>query len=131
MKKVLYLDDKKMLLDVYGEIMRHWGYEADTFSDAEEAFVAISDNPGDYHAVLVDYKMPNVSGVEFIKRLKQNNFFGVPNVALFSSMLWDEKVLEQIRREGLIGSPVSCVNKEVKEHKELKAYLENVFEQRS
>lgn len=128
--KILYVDDETALLEVYKEMFRFWGHEADTFSEPNLALQTLENNPGQYQVLLVDCKMPDISGIEFLEYLRNKDYFGIKWIALFSSMLWEKETQKAIQ-EALKQHErkIACINKEVSGHEELKYYLQHALEE--
>jgi DNA-binding response OmpR family regulator len=57
-------------------------------SSAEEALVKVSNHSEAFDVVIVDHKMPRVSGVELVQRLRAANFTG--KIIVLSAHLTDE-----------------------------------------
>ncbi len=69
---VLLLDDDTFLLDMYSKRLKNEGYEAITFSAAEDALEFLrSGNSVDL--MLIDIIMPGMSGFEFLQKMKEEN----------------------------------------------------------
>ena len=69
---VLLVDDDTFLLDTYSKRLKNAGYEAMTFSSAEDALDFLrSGNTVDL--MLIDIIMPGMSGFEFLQKMKEEN----------------------------------------------------------
>lgn len=68
MKKILVVDDEDNIRLLYQEVLRDEGYEVSLAGNAEEALRAIEADPPDL--VTLDVKMPGMSGIDFLKKLK-------------------------------------------------------------
>jgi len=66
--KVLIVDDEKEFASTLAERLQIRDYEAAAAYSAEEAFASIRSDPPD--VVLMDLKMPGVSGIEALKIIK-------------------------------------------------------------
>lgn len=126
--KVMYLDDEEILLDMYTELIRSWGHEVDTFIDPKMALLELKSRKTQYRVILVDYLMPKMSGVKFIELLKENDFFNIQHVVLFSSMVWSGRVQEELRSAlGQYHSKAVCMSKDILGHEKLKEYLDQAL----
>lgn len=124
--KIFYIDDEKILLDVFSETIRSWGHEVDTFSCPKEALAKLEEQEANYDIALVDYAMPNTNGVDFIRELQQNDYFGINSVALFSALTWDKSVKEElIRKVPDAQTRIAYINKGPDSLSELKIYLKD------
>lgn len=69
---ILLVDDDTFLLDMYSKRLKSEGYEAVTFSSAEEALEFLrSGNSVDL--MLIDIIMPGMSGFEFLQKIKEES----------------------------------------------------------
>ena len=66
--RILCVDDEPNVLSALRRIFRHENYHIDTAMSGAEALQLIKENP--YQCVISDYKMPHMSGVELLKRIK-------------------------------------------------------------
>ena len=69
MKKILVVDDEDNIRLLYQEELRDAGYEVVLAEDAEEALKKIEEDPPDL--ITLDVKMPGMSGIDFLKKLKE------------------------------------------------------------
>lgn len=68
---ILIVDDDKSILRVFARILQKQGYETDVAETGEEALRKISSRPFDL--ALIDVKLPDVDGVELLKRINTIN----------------------------------------------------------
>ena len=66
--RILIADDEPLIRKSLYEALRIEGYEAEMASDGEEAWEKIETTPVDI--VIADIKMPKLSGIDLLKRLK-------------------------------------------------------------
>ena len=66
--KILVVDDDKIVLRAVTEILRRAGHEVLSIDDAVEGLAAAKDPSID--AVMLDIKMPNLSGLELLRAIK-------------------------------------------------------------
>lgn len=80
-KKILVADDESHILHVVSLKLRNAGFEVITAKDGQEAFdLALQERPD---LVITDYHMPQLSGLELCKRLKQDPATsGIPAIML-------------------------------------------------
>lgn len=83
MKKILIVDDKSSISDLIVQFLKGL-YELETRSDGMEALLWLQEgNIPDL--ILTDLQMPNVDGIELIKRVKESGYFSdVPIIVLSS-----------------------------------------------
>ena len=68
MKRCLIVDDSKVIRMVARKILQELGFETDEAADGREAVEACQKTMPD--AVLLDWNMPIMSGIEFLKELR-------------------------------------------------------------
>lgn len=71
--RILLIDDEPDILLVVGMVLRSEGFEIDTAESAEEGLKKIETNT--FHAVVCDFLMPKMNGIDFIKQLRADNRF--------------------------------------------------------
>ncbi len=69
MKKVLVVDDSKVVRKYHSNILKSAGYHVDSASDGEEALEKSLLNQ--YDVILVDINMPVMDGITYIERYRQ------------------------------------------------------------
>ena len=70
-KKVLVVDDNATIRDSCRQVLERSGYDVDVALDGKKAVAAASNVV--YHLILLDLKMPDMDGLETLKRLKAVN----------------------------------------------------------
>ena len=66
--RVLYTDDDPMLLDIASEFLRANGFEVEVANSAAEALEML--RRSHYDALVSDYQMPNIDGIELLRHLR-------------------------------------------------------------
>ena len=64
---VLLVDDEKEFREVLSQRMEIWGFQVDTAADGKEALVKAEKKT--YDAIILDLAMPEMDGIETLKRL--------------------------------------------------------------
>ncbi len=101
--KVLLADDDAVLLETAADTLRSLGAQADTVHSGAEAVERISPQT-DYRAVILDWKMPDMDGVEAARRIRARVGESVP-ILLISAYDWSD--LEDAAREAGVNGFVS------------------------
>lgn len=70
-KRILAVDDEKMLLTFLNDFLSSYGYSVTTCTDAFVALDMIKTNPGDFDLVITDQTMPTMTGLELVKKIRE------------------------------------------------------------
>lgn len=98
-KKILVADDNKLNIKVARRALQNFEFEIDEAEDGQVCLDKI--NAGnEYDLILMDIMMPNMSGEETIKKLKENKNFNTPVIALTADALSGAK--EKYMQEGFV-----------------------------
>jgi ATP-dependent Lon protease len=68
-KKIILIDDEKIVCDVGKKVLEHEGYEVETFTDSKEALERLKIVP--FNLVVTDLKMADVSGMDILKEVNK------------------------------------------------------------
>jgi DNA-binding response OmpR family regulator len=71
MKRILVVDDEEDILGLLSELLQRWGFEADTVTNGREALERFRGR--DFDLVLTDLKMPDMDGLELLRRIREEN----------------------------------------------------------
>ena len=71
MSKAMVVDDSRAVRMILARILRGVGYEVCEASDGKEALAKLAE-AGAVSLILVDWNMPNVDGLEFVRSLRSN-----------------------------------------------------------
>lgn len=84
-KKILIVEDEKVIREFLSKLLVSLNYQVDSACDGLEAIKKIEKN--EYSIILSDVKMPNMDGVELLKKVKEINkkievilITGFPNI---------------------------------------------------
>lgn len=69
---IVLIDDDLDLLDLLASFFKQRGYKVHTFTNAEEALIEIESARIDCDVVISDLKLPAMSGMEFIRRVRKS-----------------------------------------------------------
>lgn len=67
---VLLVDDEPMVLRVHGQMISKLGHVARMYSCPERALEYVSSKGDQIDLVITDYRMPGISGLDFIRQLR-------------------------------------------------------------
>jgi len=68
-RKILVVDDDSTMRGYLGEVLRRQNYYVDMAEDGKKAIFKIQNN--DYNLIITDIRMPEVSGMEVLKKAKE------------------------------------------------------------
>ena len=91
--KTLIVDDSEESRDILINLTRHLGLAADAVDTGMLALIQLSeaDNKGEpYDLVLIDYKMPNMNGLDTVESLRKLNLSVDPKVVMVTAYGQDE-----------------------------------------
>lgn len=103
--RILVVDDNPANLDLILYLLRAFGHRADGFSDALAAYETA--RTGKYDLVLTDILMPGIDGYELVRRLRLDDRFATPVVAVTALAMTGDK--ERIAGAGFDG----CITKPI------------------
>jgi diguanylate cyclase (GGDEF)-like protein/PAS domain S-box-containing protein len=93
--KILYMEDDLGLARLLKKRLASHGYLVDLVADGEEGILLVEQN--DYDALLVDYRMPVMSGIEVVRHLAQSGL-DIPMIMVTGN--GDEKVAVEAMKQG-------------------------------
>lgn len=106
--KLLVADDEEILRMLIVDTLEDDGYEIDEASDGGEAYNLIHSN--DYDLVLLDYMMPEMTGLEVIKKVRDEGKEEVKIMMLTAkAQKKDEEIARQAGANYFISKPFSPV----------------------
>jgi two-component system chemotaxis response regulator CheY len=94
--RAMVVDDSKAMRTVLTRMLRSCGYdEVIEATNGVDAFRAIRDN-GSPDVVLVDWNMPQMTGIEFIRRVRNSGMLDEASVVMVTSETAIEKIAEAL-----------------------------------
>jgi DNA-binding response OmpR family regulator len=70
-ERILVLDDEPSITEVAGQALAQAGYTPEVFNSSPEAWAQLMASPDRYELLLIDYQMPDLTGVEFAARVRR------------------------------------------------------------
>lgn len=93
MSKAMVIDDSRSIRMILGKMLTEMGYEVSQAANGKEALAAVEQEAEPLSLVLVDWNMPEMNGLEFIKNFRANaRFSSVPLL-----MVTTETEIEQVQ----------------------------------
>ena len=68
--RILHVEDNELVAGMMRELLQDQGWRVETCADGNTALAKISSN-AHYDLLLVDYDLPNVNGLEFVRRARK------------------------------------------------------------
>lgn len=102
-KKILIVDDEKLITETLAGMLRHRGYEVLEALDGETALKFLQEQTPDL--VLLDMKLPGIDGLEVLKTIRKD----YPNVFVVVMTGYDveyKKKVEHIGSDGFFVKPI-------------------------
>ena len=97
---VLLVDDEELILRVGARLLERQGCEAVTASSGREAIELVKEQPGRFAMVILDMRMPEMSGADTFEGLREVDP-ALP--VLISSGDMEDRVVRQLQDRGAIG----------------------------
>lgn len=72
-KSVLLVDDEKDILTVLEQMLGELSITVDSFTDPKKALESFQSNSTKYSLIISDFRMPQMSGLDFIKNIRRIN----------------------------------------------------------
>lgn len=111
--RILCADDNTLLGDILIKVFSLAGHSAEHVADGAAAWERMANASADYDILVTDHRMPGLSGLELVERLRQANFPGriiVHSAALaekdtqaYRLMAVDAIVVKPAAAEALLG----------------------------
>ena len=70
--KILVVDDEPLNLEIISEFLEDSPYLLETAGDGVQAWEKLCENPFAFNAVCLDRMMPNMDGIEVLRKMKEN-----------------------------------------------------------
>jgi CheY-like chemotaxis protein len=70
-KHVLYVDDEEAIIFLMTRLLERRGFRVSGYTDPREALAAARADPGQFDLVVTDYNMPDMSGPDLARALKE------------------------------------------------------------
>ncbi len=94
MEQALIIDDSRAIRRILGSTMRGLGFEVAEASNGKEALLTVDTLGPTLKLVLVDWNMPEMNGLEFVTKLREDHRFD----SAFVIMVTTETATEQVMR---------------------------------
>ena len=82
MKKILMAEDEENISDFVKRGLSGFGYEVTVANDGMQAWQMLDNKGNDYDLILLDIRMPGLSGLEVCRRLRDKQGYSLPVLML-------------------------------------------------
>ena len=93
--RALVIDDSRAVRIIIGQILRELGMDVLVAGNGSEALEQIKNNP-DVDLMLVDWNMPEMNGIDFIRLVRSQRAFDATRILMVTSEAQSNKVTEAI-----------------------------------
>jgi len=100
-KKILLVDDDKFLIDMYSLKFTQAGFEVSAAFGAEEALAKLKEGFAP-DAILLDVVMPGMSGIQLLRRIRDEKLDGNAAVVVLSNQ-GQQNDIEEAKNVGIDG----------------------------
>ncbi len=113
--RILLVDDENDILNLFCDYLHKFGYETIPFNNPVDALNYINNsNISNYSLVIIDYKMPQMSGIDLIKKIREkDNAFKLKIIlisAFIKSNIVDNDISNSLRIDKIIEKPIPLEN---------------------
>ena len=98
-KRVLVVDDDAFFLESLAQNLADAGFQVETAADGESALSQMSNTTNAADLVILDWKMPGLTGIEVLRRVRQG---GVETPVIFLTTLTDQIYEESALASGAV-----------------------------
>ncbi len=94
-KRIILIDDEKIVCDMGKKVLENEGYEVETFTDSRQALERLQATPFDL--VITDLKMEEVSGMDILKEV--NKRYPQTRVIMLTAYATLDAAIEALREK--------------------------------
>ena len=111
-KYILLVDDEKDILELFSECLKSEGYEIISFDNPIDAINYLDNNENnisDCSLVITDYKMPQISGLDLIRKVREKDVQYKIKIILISAHMKDDILKDKtsiLRNDKIIEKPI-------------------------
>jgi DNA-binding NtrC family response regulator len=102
--RILVIDDDEDILNLFSDFLKKEGYGVTSFLDPLKALEEIHRRPQRYSIIITDVRMPGISGIGLIRRIRKINHD--IKVIIISAFELNGEDLRNIRYDNFIEKPV-------------------------
>lgn len=95
MSKAMVVDDSRAIRTILSRTLGQLGYEVCQAANGREALTVLQ-NAGMVSLVLVDWNMPEMNGLEFVKRVRANHDYDAVKLMMVTTETQIEQMMEAL-----------------------------------
>jgi len=95
MSKAMVIDDSRAIRMILTRTLSQLGYEVAQAANGKDALAALEDSEG-ISLILVDWNMPEMNGLDFIKQLRSDERFGAVKLMMVTTETQIEQMVAAI-----------------------------------
>jgi|SRR5688500_18752137 CheY-like chemotaxis protein len=112
---ILLVDDEKDILNLFCDCLQKFGYETIPFNNPVDALNYINtSNISNCSLIITDYKMPQMSGIDLIKKIRENDTTFKLKILLISAFtksdIMSNDISDSLRIDKIIEKPIHIEN---------------------
>jgi CheY-like chemotaxis protein len=112
---ILLVDDEKDILNLFCACLQKFGYETIPFNNPVDALNYINtSNISNCSLIITDYKMPQMSGIDLIKKIRENDTTFKLKILLISAFtksdIMSNDISDSLRIDKIIEKPIHLEN---------------------
>ena len=103
--RILAVEDEKALAQLLAVVLGGPAAKVTRAADGWEALMKIGVSPQPFDVIITDHRMPRVSGLDLVRRLRKRNFAG--KILVLSAHLSDEDIraYEELKVDMMMSKP--------------------------
>jgi response regulator RpfG family c-di-GMP phosphodiesterase len=108
-KYILLVDDEKDILELFTEYLTSNGLKTVSFQNPIEALNFLNSNVNNCSLVITDYSMPQMSGLDFIKHIRNIDVNFIIKIILITAYIKNNLVIDKssnLRIDKIIEKPI-------------------------
>ena len=95
--KILIVDDEALSREALLHYLEAVGYQVDQAENGMQAYERLSSQQGDYAAVVLDWMMPEMTGIELVQKLQQSPDLSTIPVVMLTSVDERDKIINAVQ----------------------------------
>ena len=112
---ILLVDDENDILNLFSDYLQKFGYETIPFNNPVDALNHLNtSNNSNCSLVITDYKMPQMSGLDFIKKIRKKDTDYKLKIILISAFIksdiMDNDISNSLKIDKIIEKPIRLEN---------------------